>query len=201
MVNVADIKGVIFDLDGTLVDSRLDFDAMRSEMGFPEGEPILEHLDTLTCGHQIEFALEVIHRHEMNGARSASIMPGAIELITLLNELHIPTAILTRNMRAASKLMLETLGIPISYLLTREDCAAKPDPEGLNQIAARWKIPSHQLVYVGDYKFDLEVAENANMLSCLYKNSQNCNFTEQADWVISHFNQLIVAFRAVHHKG
>src|SRR5258706_15978924 len=35
------IRGLIFDLDGTLVDSRLDFDLMRQEMELPAG-PILE---------------------------------------------------------------------------------------------------------------------------------------------------------------
>ena len=35
-------RGVIFDLDGTLIDSQLDFDAMRRDMQFPAGEPILE---------------------------------------------------------------------------------------------------------------------------------------------------------------
>lgn len=40
-------RGVIFDLDGTLVDSGLDFDSMRREMGLDPGTPILESLATL----------------------------------------------------------------------------------------------------------------------------------------------------------
>ena len=41
-IDVSGIKGVVFDLDGTLVDSRLDFDAIRAELDFPQGRPILE---------------------------------------------------------------------------------------------------------------------------------------------------------------
>ncbi len=41
------VRGVIFDLDGTLVDSGLDFDLMRREMGLPPGKPLLESFDLL----------------------------------------------------------------------------------------------------------------------------------------------------------
>ena len=36
------IRAAIFDLDGTLVDSGLDFDLMRAEMGLARGLPLLE---------------------------------------------------------------------------------------------------------------------------------------------------------------
>ena len=38
------IRGVIFDLDGTLVDSALDFDQMRRAMGIEGSPPLLEAL-------------------------------------------------------------------------------------------------------------------------------------------------------------
>ena len=40
-------QALLFDLDGTLVDTRLDFAALRRELGFPEGVGLLEHLETL----------------------------------------------------------------------------------------------------------------------------------------------------------
>ena len=36
----------IFDLDNTLADSAIDFDAMRRELDLPLGKPILEEIDT-----------------------------------------------------------------------------------------------------------------------------------------------------------
>ena len=41
------LRGLIFDLDNTLVDSRLNFDAMRREMDLPAGLPILEAIERL----------------------------------------------------------------------------------------------------------------------------------------------------------
>jgi beta-phosphoglucomutase-like phosphatase (HAD superfamily) len=42
---------VIFDMDGTLVDSPLDFDAMRREIGCPPNRGLLEHIAAApACG-------------------------------------------------------------------------------------------------------------------------------------------------------
>src|SRR5687767_2360448 len=77
------ICGVIFDLDGTLADSRLDFDAMRREMELPEKLPILEALVRLPP-QQAERCQQILHRHELAGAQRATVLPGAIELLEAL---------------------------------------------------------------------------------------------------------------------
>lgn len=193
-IDATDISGVVFDLDGTLVDSRLDFNAMREELGFPENETILEHLATLSDQAAIDQAQQIIRRHEMDGAKAATWMPGAKGFLHRLKSLGIPMAILTRNMQEAAALTCVSLEIPIDFILTREDCLPKPDPQGLLMIARQWQIDCGNMVYIGDYRFDIEVAANANMRSCLYLNEQNSSYADQADWVIDHFDQLTAAF-------
>ena len=109
-INVSEIRGGAFDLDGTLVDSKLDFDAMRADLGFPSNQPILEHLATLTGQRQIEQANEIILAHEMAGAKAASWMPGAQAFVELLHSQQLPMAILTRNIKQATAL---TLAMPV----------------------------------------------------------------------------------------
>ncbi len=197
-IDVSRIRGVVFDLDGTLVDSRLDFDAVRDELEFPPGQPILEHLATLTDPRCIERAHTVIRRHELAGAKAATWMPGAKALVRQLIASNIPMAILTRNMKVATELTLASLSIPIDKVLTREDCKPKPDPEGLLAIANQWQMACEHVVYIGDYIFDIDAANNANMVSCLYRNCYYTpdkeSFSEGADWVIDHFDQLTQAF-------
>ena len=65
------IRGVIFDLDGTLIDSRLDFDQMRCDMEFAPGQLILETLEALPEGERKKRCREILHRHEYQGATSA----------------------------------------------------------------------------------------------------------------------------------
>ena len=73
-------KAVIFDLDGTLVDSRLDFAAMRAETGCPEGMGLLEYQAGIEDVERRNQVREVIYWHEMSGAKQATWMPGAEEM-------------------------------------------------------------------------------------------------------------------------
>jgi HAD superfamily hydrolase (TIGR01549 family) len=184
------INGVIFDLDGTLVDSQLDFAAIRRETGFPEDEGLLEHLETLQDPALKARAEAIIVRHEMEGALAASWMPGAQDLLQRLVLANYPVGIVTRNNRVAARQMLDTLDIPCDMLVAREDAPAKPHPGGLLAIAGRWELAPERLVYVGDYIFDLQAANNAGMLACWYDVGRGFSYAEQADLVVRHFDEL-----------
>jgi FMN phosphatase YigB (HAD superfamily) len=62
------VRGVIFDLDGTLIDSALDFDQMRADMGFAPGQLILETFESLPEGERKARCREILHGHEYRGA-------------------------------------------------------------------------------------------------------------------------------------
>ncbi|SEA45998.1 HAD family hydrolase [Alkalimonas amylolytica] len=186
----ADIDVVAFDLDGTLVDSPLDFVAIRQELGWQDASDLLQSMAMLPDEISRQHAAGVIYRHEMQAAEQSVLLPGVLECLSQFQAQGIPTAILTRNMRAATQLMIQKLQIPISLVLTREDCAAKPDPEGLYRIAAHYHTKVQRLLYVGDYHFDLTTAANAGAQSCLLLNANNHQFSSQADWVIAEYQQL-----------
>lgn len=182
--------GVIFDLDGTLVDSRLDFDAMRAETGCPEGIGLLEYADSLPPG-EAQRVHEIVHQHEMAGATAAVWIPGAEAWLRALQAASVPTAILTRNSRPATELTLSRLGIEVEHVLTREDCRPKPDPQGLLMIAAAWGLPCEKLVYVGDFLYDLQAARAAGMHAWFYDTGMHPEFAPLADRVIRDFDTLL----------
>ena len=184
------LTGIVFDLDGTLVDSALDFSSMRAETCCPDNVGLLEHVDSLESPAQRRAAQAVIHHYEMIGARQATWMPGAVELLQAIRAAGMPMGILTRNSREAARLTLEQLNAPDMPLIAREDARPKPDPDGLLQFAHRWRKPASELAYVGDFRFDMEAARSAGMTAVLYLQADNLAYAEQADLAFSHFEEL-----------
>ena len=128
------VKGVIFDLDNTLVSSSLNFKAIKNELNCPANKDLLTFVDSLDLVEK-EKANQCIINHELADAQSCHLLDGVNELLSLLVDRKIPTAIVTRNCRnAATKKMAKT-NILIELLITREDHKAKPSPEGLLKIA------------------------------------------------------------------
>lgn len=162
------LRAVIFDLDGTLVDSRLDFTAMRRELDAPQHLGLLEYIETLAAPRDREEAMAVVHRHEIAGAEAATWMPGAEETVHGLHAQGLPIAIVTRNSRAAATHTMRRLGMPSIPLKAREDAAPKPDPEALLALAAEWALKPSVCAYIGDFRYDMEAAERAGMVPILY---------------------------------
>jgi len=160
------IRGIIFDLDGTLVDSRLDFVAMREEMELPPDLPILEALARLPPRHA-ERCREILHRHELAGAERAVLLPGVAELLEVLRCRGIRQAIATRNSRHITSATLAKLGLIFDLVLTRDDGPVKPDPWPVLHACTSWESAPSEVVVVGDFRFDIESGRAAGSRTVL----------------------------------
>jgi len=186
---LSSIQGLIFDLDGTLVDSRLDFTAIRRELTCPDGLGVLEYIASLPDQAR-QAAEQIVLQHERRGAERAEWMPGARDCLQYCERRNLPTAILTRNAREVADLTLSRLGIRVDMLLAREDCPPKPAPDGLLHIANAWGLPPGNLVYVGDFIYDLQAARRAEMISCFYDPQKTGKYQAETDWHLTGFDQL-----------
>jgi len=91
------IDGIIFDLDGTLVDSSLNFNLIRQQVGCPLGQDMLTFIATLADENQRQQAADLVIAHEMRDADQSRWLPGAQTLVNTLHQHNIPQAIVTRN--------------------------------------------------------------------------------------------------------
>lgn len=167
----------IFDLDNTLADSAIDFDAMRQNLGLPLGKPILEEIDTRPADEAA-----ALHRQlaeiERGFALRATPLPGVYELLAALMDRGTRLGILTRNSRANA---LETLQVchlaeffDPDHILGRDEAAPKPDPEGIHKLLADWSAAPDTAVMVGDFRYDLEAGHRAGVAT-IYYDAQNQN--------------------------
>ena len=159
-------RAVIFDLDGTLTEPVLDFDAIRTEIGLPEGVPILEQLDRLTLVGRAH-AEAVMLRHERAAIARATLADGCADLLGCLRDREIPMSILTRNVREVVATFARMFTFRFHAVYTREDGPPKPSPAGaLSLCQAMGVEPAHTLV-VGDYKYDVIAGRDAGCRTVL----------------------------------
>jgi len=185
------IAGVIFDLDGTLVDSGLDFEGMRREMGLPPGTPILEALDGLDSD-EARRCEAILDRHERLGVARARLMPGVAAVMAALEIRRIRRAVLTRNSRRAAMATLERFGLVFDPVVAREDAPPKPDPTAIWDICKRWEVEPKQVVMIGDYRFDIEAGRRAGSRTVLYTRGRDASeipYREAADYCLGCFSE------------
>jgi HAD superfamily hydrolase (TIGR01509 family) len=164
------ILGVLFDLDGTLVDSALDFDQMRREMGIRDRTPLLEALDAMSP-EDARRCWAILDEHERRGAERAVAYPGVREFLASLAARRVARAVVTRNSRAITLPILARLRLPIDLVMCREDGPVKPDPATIWKICDAWGVQPRQCVMVGDYRFDIEAARRAGTHAVLFTGS------------------------------
>lgn len=154
------LKLVIFDLDGTLLTSPLDFDAIRAEIGLPEGRPILEALAHLSPEARRR-AEAVVDRHEAEAVRASLLLPGAADLLAWLRARGLKVALLTRNSRASVREAARRHGLAFDAAVTRDDHEPKPAPDGVRHLMAACDTRPDETVLVGDFRFDVEAGAAA----------------------------------------
>ncbi len=192
--NGARLRGVVFDLDGTLVVQELDFEAMRREIGLPSGTPLLEALEHLH-GPARAAALAILRRHELAAAETARLTPGVGAFLDWLAERGVRKAVLSRNMREAVEKVLRRCGLTFDPVLAREDAPYKPSPEGLWQICAAWGMAPAEVLMVGDYLYDLQAGRSAGTRTALVTHGRELPFAALADVAFASFEDVPEALR------
>ena len=184
-------KGFIFDMDGTLVESSLDFQKIRQDIQCPPEKDVLDFVEEFD--EQERARLEaIIFNHEWQDAQAAKWLGRAADFVNHLKNNAIPMAIVTRNQADATKKKLSNTQVPIELVLTRDDAKAKPAPDALLIIAEKWQIAPEELIYIGDYVHDVRAANAANMTSCLLLDGDTTpEYVDEADIVVRCLTELI----------
>lgn len=181
------IQGIIFDLDGTLIDSRLDFVAMRREMELAPDMPILEALARLAPQHA-QRCRTILQRHELAGAERATLLPGVVDLFKILDARGIRRAIATRNSRQITEITIGKLNLALDVVLTRDDGPVKPDPWSVLRACEIWGVSTGETVVIGDFRFDIECGRAAGSRTVLLSHPHEARTypnPEKADLVVT----------------
>ncbi len=177
---------LLFDLDGTLVDSvyqhvlawrealesaglELSVWRIHRRIGMSGGL----FLDALLreTGRRLSAEEEstVLRTHATAFARQVAQirpLPGARDLLVYLTRAHVPWAIATSGRRNSAQPLLDMLEVPKDVpVVTRDQVEhAKPDPDLFIAAAQRLGVPVETAIVVGDSVWDLLAARRAQAL-------------------------------------
>lgn len=197
------IRGVILDVDGTLVESNgahaeawqealaevgymVPYDRIRPLIGMG-GRQLVETLIPSLAGHEQTLA-RIEQDHEENFLRRyapyVQPQPGARALVEHLQECGLRLAIATSSKKQVVQVMLEKAGI--ADLIHHETSAsmvpeAKPSPDVVEAALSELQLPASEAYMIGDTRFDVEAGQRAGVgvIALL------CGGTQRAELVLA----------------
>lgn len=217
--NLTKPSAVLFDLDGTLLDTAQDLgeslnqvlaELKRPLKTFDEYRPVASHgaIGLLKLGLGVDFDLfdqptvqtlrnKLLAAYESNISRYTQLFEGIEACINELDSQHIPWGIVTNKPAfLTDKLITFHPTLHSSKINISGDSLAvkKPDPTPLLYACEKINVDPNLCWYIGDAQRDIEAGNRANMISMV----ANWGYTQdpmpvsqwQADYILEDANQL-----------
>lgn len=178
---------LIFDLDGTLIDSAQDLaiamNATRAHVGMPPLDPKLIYAyvgngasvlvrralgpetPEETIGEALQFFLRFYREHALEHTK---LYPGIIETLDKLRSRHTLAVLTNKPQRISTDILT---GLRVGRHFTRiyggdSLGAKKPDPIGITTLLRETGNKSAATAMIGDSSVDVETARNGGVLAC-----------------------------------
>lgn len=179
---------LIFDLDGTLIDSRLDLanavNAMRQHLGMSSltnervysyvgnGAPVLvgralgEEATEPELRKALEFFMQYYAAHDLD---YTTLFPGVRESLDRFRDAGKLMAVLTNKPTGMSRHIVDGLGIGGNFFQVfggNSFDQRKPDPVGVEALIRQAGVDRARTMMVGDSAVDVATARNAGIACC-----------------------------------
>jgi phosphoglycolate phosphatase len=210
-VNKAKVSAVLFDLDGTLLDTADDLGAALNYVLQQHGlatvtperyRPIasdgangllsLGFAEQITHFNHAQLREQFLTYYQQNIAKHTCLYPGVAELLNEIEHAGIPWGIITNKPAYLTKLLLP-------HFNEFKHCAVmlggdslperKPHPLPMQVACKTLNVQTNQCVYIGDAIRDIEAGNNAQMKTCIaswgYIKAYDDIYSWQADAILA----------------
>ena len=209
------IKGILFDLDGTLVDTAPDFILSLNNILLKHKYPRLDDqlirshvsdgskkLTTLGFGINEDdpdfnmLRIEFLAEYKKNLLKNSFLFDGVSHLIKFLNNQKVQFGIVTNKPREYAEPLIDNFdALKRSRVLVCSDDIkeSKPSPIGIEKALKELNIKNTECLYVGDHPVDMLAGKNAGLevIACYYGYSLSINNNQYTSNIINKPEELI----------
>lgn len=178
------IKGIIFDMDGTIIDTNdLVVECIRSSVEeylkfTPKEEDIINILGKplkiqmgFFSGEYIDDMVSYYSKlYRLNRDEKTMIFDGVISLLNELNKKNIKMAIVSNKGNKGIQHALKKFNIEkyFDIVISVNDVEnKKPHPEGVRKVLKSWGFSPGEVIFIGDSNNDILCANNAKIKAVL----------------------------------
>ena len=177
----ARIKLIVFDWDGTLMDSEaqivaclhaaiadldlepMDDDTVKNVIGLG----LREAVDTLVPGRNDRFHQSFVDAYRTHWFQSESsvLFAGAREVLDIIRQNEFLLGVATGKARRGLDRVLNDTGLTSCFHATRcaDEAPSKPHPQMLLDLMEALEVLPEETIMVGDTEYDMEMATNAGV--------------------------------------
>lgn len=209
------IKLVIFDLDGTLIDAypaitgsfnytmqRLNYplqkpQVIRRAVGWGDAHLLKPFVDTQDLGK----ALLIYRRHHAKSLlRESRILPGALDVLRGLKKRNFKLAVASNRPTRFSRILIRHLRLKdyFTYVLCADKLKrGKPHPQILKKIMRKLRASPETTLYVGDMAIDAQTGRRAGVKTVMVTGGSSSRLEirkEKPCRIIANINALLRLF-------
>lgn len=176
------ISGVLFDLDGTLVNLPTDYDIIQEKLKniFQTDQKFSPLISTIIAKangdkSKISQAFEMICDEEMSAVKNVKVMQGANDILSFLKSKDYFLCLITMQCRKVATKILNEFEIMsyFSNIITRDENYDRF--EQIKKTLEVTKIMPEQALVIGDTNYDMECAKKAGCQHLLLNNTHENN--------------------------
>lgn len=155
------IELALFDMDGTVFESYLDWAMIRKVLDIGSGdilESIYEKNDSKSMGK-----MALLEQFERENTHRTKPKDHFREFLNFLQDQRIRTALITNNNRQNTEYLLNKFNFEFDLIMTREMKLWKPNPAPMTFAMSSLRVPVSRTVSIGDSRYDIQASLKAGI--------------------------------------